>query len=130
MYKAVTPRFTAPTSFRTVKTVSVPKRFISISTKQLTLKTTQLRTNVSQWNAVSQYCRPFSTIKPPTIPQQQLTGLNKIVRLEILKQETPERIKSIWVNYHRNKDCIGAVIEKETFDKLKKKAQRWYYHLV
>jgi len=51
--------------------------------------------------------------------------LNRIVRMNLLEKESPENIKSIWVNYFRQKDSVvGGVLSSETFSKLKERATR------
>jgi len=46
-------------------------------------------------------------------------SLASYVKLELLLKETPERIKEIWLEFHKNKSStISAVIPITTYDKL------------
>jgi len=49
-------------------------------------------------------------------------SLNSIVDLEKLSQEPPERIKEIWMEYHKTLDCISAVIPTQTYDHMRSRA--------
>jgi hypothetical protein len=73
-----------------------------------------------------------SNFKPPTdFPfnqQQQKFGLDRIVDVELLQQETPQKITSIWVQHHHKKPCISAVVPSETFEKLKERYSKWCAH--
>jgi hypothetical protein len=53
-------------------------------------------------------------------------GLDRIVKVELLEKETPQKITSIWVNYHHKKPCISAVLQKEQYKKIKDKATKWF----
>lgn len=44
--------------------------------------------------------------------------LDDYVKLELLEKEEPRTIKKIWVEYHRNQDCISSVIEPKIFNEL------------
>lgn len=51
--------------------------------------------------------------------------LDKIVKLELLEKENQETITKIWTEYHADKDCITAVIPKETYDTIFKRSQQY-----
>lgn len=41
--------------------------------------------------------------------------LDRIVRLELLQKEEPEKVKEIWHAYHRAKYCLAGIIEPDGF---------------
>lgn len=51
--------------------------------------------------------------------------LDKLVKLDLLENETPENIAKIWNAGHANKDCITAVIPSDIYDKLYKRSQEY-----
>ncbi|KAI9320868.1 ATP11 protein-domain-containing protein [Dichotomocladium elegans] len=56
--------------------------------------------------------------------------LDKIVKLELLEKEDPETVSKIWTEYHADKDCITAIIPKETYDTLYKRSQQYPVFVV
>ncbi len=44
--------------------------------------------------------------------------LSSIVHVEKLQQESPKSIKKAWMRHHHKRDCIGAVLEAPSYDKL------------
>jgi ATP synthase F1 complex assembly factor 1 len=51
--------------------------------------------------------------------------LDKLVKLDLLENETPENIAQIWNAGHANKDCITAVIPSDVYEKLYKRSQEY-----
>lgn len=41
--------------------------------------------------------------------------LNRVVKMELLQKETPEKVKEIWHAYHRARFCLAGVIERDAF---------------
>jgi ATP synthase mitochondrial F1 complex assembly factor 1 len=57
------------------------------------------------------------------VPWRMLSGvsvmpLEQIVHVDKLMQETPRNIKKAWMRHHHKRDCIGAVLEGLSYDKL------------
>jgi len=51
-------------------------------------------------------------------------GLASIVNMEILAAEPPEKIESIWLEYHQSKPYISAVIPADIYTSMKERTQR------
>lgn len=58
------------------------------------------------------------------IKDQQQESLDKIMKFDLIKDKTAEEIKSIWQEYHINKDFISAVIPPADFKKLQEKGKK------
>lgn len=43
------------------------------------------------------------------------TVLDRVVKLELLQKETPEKVREIWHTYHKSRYCIAGVIERDQF---------------
>jgi len=41
--------------------------------------------------------------------------LDRVVKLELLQKETPEKVREIWHSYHKSRFCIAGVIERNQF---------------
>lgn len=54
------------------------------------------------------------------IPHKKLEDLMK---LDLLQSTPIEQVKEIWLEYHKQKDVIAAVIPTEAFDKLMETAK-------
>jgi len=55
----------------------------------------------------------YSTVGPSS------QGLDSVVKLDLLEKEPPKTIKKIWIEYHRDKDCIVAILEPKQFNDLR-----------
>jgi len=44
--------------------------------------------------------------------------LDDILKVELIKDESPERIAEIWTEYHSKKDCVHAVIPSEEYKEM------------
>lgn len=44
--------------------------------------------------------------------------LSDILKLELLENKTADEIKHIWLEYHKTRDCISAILEVEQYDQL------------
>eukprot|EP01095_Lingulamoeba_sp_RSL-Kostka_P016872 TRINITY_DN8465_c0_g1_i1.p1 TRINITY_DN8465_c0_g1~~TRINITY_DN8465_c0_g1_i1.p1 ORF type:complete len:272 (+),score=31.32 TRINITY_DN8465_c0_g1_i1:154-969(+) len=64
-------------------------------------------------------CESRYSFTKTIISDIQNSGLNKIVKLELLQNETSEKITSIWLDYHRQLSCISAVIDTDKYINLK-----------
>lgn len=51
--------------------------------------------------------------------------LEDIMKLDLIEGKPVEEIKKIWLEYHRLKDCIAAVIPTEAFDLLMSNAKKF-----
>lgn len=73
--------------------------------------------------------RSFSTLLKPkeeVKPQQELQKheLNAVMKLELIQDKEPEEIKSIWQQYHIQKeDVIAAVLPTKDYEKLMERSQ-------
>ena len=47
---------------------------------------------------------------------------------ELLQGESSDKISSIWIDYHREKDCISAAIKGSVYELLKQRLKQWYAH--
>lgn len=58
--------------------------------------------------------------KQPVDPKSELPfkKLEDIMKLELVEGKSVEEIKTIWLEYHKQKDSIAAVIPTEFFDKM------------
>ncbi|KAI9362297.1 ATP11 protein-domain-containing protein [Pilaira anomala] len=57
-------------------------------------------------------------------------SLDKLVKLELLENETPEVIAQIWNAGHANKDCITAAIPSDIYQKLYERSQKYPMFVV
>jgi len=53
------------------------------------------------------------------VKQEKRTGLDAIVKLDLLKNLSPEDIKELWVSYYADKDAVCAVIPAESYMVIK-----------
>lgn len=51
--------------------------------------------------------------------------LEDIMKLDLLEGKTSEEIKSIWLEYHKHKDSIAAIIATATFNTLMETAKKY-----
>lgn len=52
-------------------------------------------------------------------------SLEKVVRLELFQQETPEKVKEIWHDYHRSRYCLAGVIDYPQFLTIHQKVAQY-----
>lgn len=70
----------------------------------------------------SELMNPKKTIETKSeLPYKKLEDLMKI---DLLEGKTAEEIKTIWIEYHRQKDAIAAVIPSEVFDLMMERAKK------
>lgn len=50
--------------------------------------------------------------------QKKKALLSDIMKIELLENKGKQEITDIWINYHKNKDCISGILEPHVFDKL------------
>lgn len=51
--------------------------------------------------------------------------IEDIMKMELMENKTVEEIKLIWMEYHKQKDVIAAVIPVESFEKLMENAKKY-----
>lgn len=72
----------------------------------------------------SQLLNPKEKITEP--PQTKHESLEKIMKIELIRDKTSEEIKSIWEQYHVQKDfCIAATIPVSDFNKLNEYSKKF-----
>lgn len=72
----------------------------------------------------SQMLNPKEKISAPA--QTKHESLNKVMKVDLIKDKSPEEIKSIWEEYHTKKEhCIAATIPSIDFDKLNEYSQKF-----
>jgi len=49
--------------------------------------------------------------------------LDDVLKVDLIKNETPERIAEIWTEYHSQKDCVHAVIPADEYKEMWKRAK-------
>lgn len=52
-------------------------------------------------------------------------SLDKIMKLELLKEKNREEIEQIWCEYHQKNDCVFACLSAEEFESQKERAKRF-----
>ncbi|XP_076441385.1 ATP synthase mitochondrial F1 complex assembly factor 1-like [Babylonia areolata] len=50
-------------------------------------------------------------------------GLDSLMKLELIQDKSAEEVEQIWKEYHKTKDCVFAVLQKEAFEDLMSKGQ-------
>lgn len=71
----------------------------------------------------SQLLNPKTKINEVTQLKQE--SLEKIMKIELIKDKNSEEIKLIWEQYHRQKEyCIAATIPSKDFDKLNENSKK------
>lgn len=82
---------------------------------------------ISPWKiSLSSFSSSLSFNRKKTVFESQrrnFANLNEIVKLDLLEKEDTKKITSIWLQYHRKKDCLSAVIPKETYHLLLDKSK-------
>lgn len=58
--------------------------------------------------------KPSASSVPDKIEKQ----LSDILKVELLEDKTAEEIKQIWLEYHKTKDCVSAILEVGHYDQL------------
>ncbi|XP_063707308.1 ATP synthase mitochondrial F1 complex assembly factor 1 [Culicoides brevitarsis] len=51
--------------------------------------------------------------------------LSDILKLELLEDKSAEEIKHIWLEYHKTKDCISAILEVNQYEQLMNTAKKY-----
>lgn len=79
---------------------------------------------------LSAFIRNFSTLlKPKNVkPQQQphQQDLSKVMKVELIQDKEPDEIKSIWEQYHIQKEhVIAATLPSKDFDQLTETARKY-----
>jgi len=97
-----------------VEQVYKPKKPETKATPDLTL------TQSAMQKAMGASARGEDNSEKRSAPERK--GLNSIMKLEMLKNETPENITKIWNAYHGQKDnCVFAVIPAIKYQRLRAK---------
>ncbi len=66
-----------------------------------------------------------SDFKSNDCHKSSVHSLDRIVKLDLLRDKSAEEITNIWSSYHKSKDCIYAVIPGNTYDKMFSMAQKY-----
>lgn len=53
-----------------------------------------------------------------SVPDKIEKKLSDILKVELLEDKTAEEIKQIWLEYHKTKDCVSAILEVGHYDQL------------
>ncbi|XP_060528684.1 ATP synthase mitochondrial F1 complex assembly factor 1 [Cylas formicarius] len=61
----------------------------------------------------------------PEVSQTQEEHLDKIMKVDLIKNKSKEEIKEIWEEYHQTKNCIAAVIPSENFKTLEENCVKY-----
>jgi len=57
--------------------------------------------------------------------QSKEMSLDKVMKVELIKDKSPDEIKAIWEEYHVQKDCIAATIPSGDYDKLEERSSKY-----
>lgn len=57
--------------------------------------------------------------------QKNQAKLADIMKIELLADKGKQEISDIWLNYHKEKDCISGILEPSTFDEIFKIASEY-----
>lgn len=67
-----------------------------------------------------------ATATPQPIPRSAsyspAKGLDSLMKLDLVQDKTAAEIEQIWKEYHKTKDCVFAVLQKEAYEDLMTKA--------
>ena len=55
-----------------------------------------------------------------------VSKLDDYVKMDLLEKETPQNIKKIWIEYHRDQHCVHAILTPDQFNTLIPRANEWY----
>ncbi|GJQ68979.1 hypothetical protein Trydic_g6161 [Trypoxylus dichotomus] len=74
--------------------------------------------------------RQYSSLLQPkkklaTVVEPSDEALDKIMKMDLIKDKQPEEIKRIWEEYHIQKDIIGAVIPSKEFDVIMEQSRKF-----
>lgn len=87
-------------------------------------KTTSKKIEPSKKRQYSELLKPKQSINDPV--QLKREPLDKIMKIDLIKDKTAEEVKSIWEQYHLQKDfCIAATIPAKDFDKLNESSKKF-----
>lgn len=86
--------------------------------KQIELE--QLRKDLAPPPPVDENGEPRSGAIPGTWPPK---SLHDIMKVDLLKDKTPEQIELIWKEYHVSKDCVFGVVKESDYEYLMEKAR-------
>lgn len=71
----------------------------------------------------------FSQLLHPKKPLDRVeaseASLDKVMKIDLIKDKTPEEIKEIWHQYHIQKNFIAAVVPAEDYDEMEKRAKEF-----
>lgn len=61
----------------------------------------------------------------PTAQQEGSRKLSDIMKLDLLQDKSVEEIRHIWIEYHKTKDVLSAVIDVQQFEELARKGKEF-----
>ncbi|XP_055380988.1 ATP synthase mitochondrial F1 complex assembly factor 1 [Condylostylus longicornis] len=79
-------------------------------------------------NPIKSTERNYSELLKPKMPSSTTTEvahkkLSDIMKLELLEDKNVDDVKHIWLEYHKNKDVIAAVLTNDQYDTLIKRGK-------
>lgn len=98
-----------------------PEEFQSRVEEVYVKKQKKIESNKGQ--QYSQLLKPKEKLNAPV--QNKEVSLEKVMKVDLIKDKSPEEIKAIWEEYHLQKDCISAAIPSQDFAKLEAKSLKF-----
>ena len=79
---------------------------------------------------LSNYKKQYISSTPPQnysfFDYNKKGGLDSILKLDTIENETTKTISTLWLDYHRNLPCISAAVDPPIYSRLKKRIDRKY----
>jgi len=94
---------------------TAPEEFESRVEKVYERKTKTVE--LSKERQYSQLLKPKEKLNNTQVQTKEIS-LDKVLKIDLIKEKSPDEIKAIWAEYHLQKDCIAATIPSEDFAKL------------
>jgi len=73
----------------------------------------------------SELSSPKPALGAPAAAADGSKKLSDIMKLELVENKTVEEIKHIWLEYHKTKESVSAVIDVEQFDRIMSRAKEF-----
>ncbi|XP_030754053.1 ATP synthase mitochondrial F1 complex assembly factor 1 [Sitophilus oryzae] len=77
----------------------------------------------SKGRQYSQLLNPKEKLENKTQIKEE--SLDKIMKIDLIKDKTAEEVESIWLEYHLTKDCIAATIPSKDYEKLEQRSLKF-----
>lgn len=104
-----------------------PEEFLSRIESSVTSKKPKSSSASVQKAMTSGSAKPVCESKP-LLTKTKL--LSDYMKTELLADQTADNIKQIWLDYHKDKDVIAAVIPKETYQLMKSRGEEFNTFLL